>query len=132
MLGDVVAFNGMLLMFQFPTFAAQFAYSFVSAGLSSARRVLELLNATSDLDQNAAGLDIEMDGSIEFKDVTFQLQRLAMWLRMQGVNFTVKPGQTVAITGQTGAGKSTIIKLLNRTYDVTAGQVVVGGRDVRD
>ncbi len=128
--GGVVAFNGMLMMFQFPTFAAQFAYSYVSAGLSSARRVLELLNATTNLDQNAGGFDAEMDGSIEFRDVTFHYDD-GNTASLQNVSFAIKPGQTVAITGQTGAGKSTIIKLLNRTYDVSAGQVVVSGRDVR-
>ena len=129
-IGGVVAFNGMLLMFQFPTFAAQFAYSFVSAGLSSARRVLELITAQTKLDQNVEGYSDTMDGSLTFKNVTFSYADGASSL--EDVNFTVQPGQTVALVGQTGSGKSTIIKLLNRTYDVTAGQVIVGGHDVRD
>jgi ATP-binding cassette subfamily B protein len=131
--GGVVAFNGMLLMFQFPTFAAQFAYSFVSAGLSSARRVLELLNAQTDLDQNVAGYSGQLDGSIRFEGVQFNYTAgKGTTAALEDVSFEIKPGQTVAVTGQTGAGKSTIIKLLNRTYDVTGGRVVVGGRDVRD
>ena len=129
--GGVVAFNGMLLMFQFPTFAAQFAYSYVSVGLSSARRVLELLNAQTDLDQNVSGYSGNMDGSIRFNNVTFNYDG-SNAASLENANFEIKPGQTVAITGQTGAGKSTIIKLLNRTYDVTTGQVLVGGRDVRE
>jgi len=128
--GDVVAFNGMLMMFGFPTFAAQFAYSYVSAGLSSARRVLELINTQTELDQNVEGYSGTMDGSIKFDHVTFAYNGISASL--EDVNFEVKPGQTVAIVGQTGAGKSTITKLLNRTYDVTSGQIVVGGRDVRD
>ncbi len=128
--GGVVAFNGMLLMFQFPTFAAQFAYSFVSAGLSSARRVLELLNAKTELDQNVGGFNGTMDGSIQFKDVTFSYDNSVASL--ENVSFSVKPGQTAAIVGQTGAGKSTITKLLNRTYDIDSGQVIVGGCDVRE
>ena len=129
-IGGVVAFNGMLLMFQFPTFAAQFAYSFVSAGLSSAKRVLELITAQTELDQNVEGYSGTMDGSLSFNNVTFSYADGASSL--EDVSFTVKPGQTVALVGQTGSGKSTIIKLLNRTYDVTAGQVIVGGHDVRD
>ncbi len=129
-LGGVVAFNGMLLMFQFPTFAAQFAYSFVSAGLSSARRVLELITAQTELDQNVEGITDTMDGSLSFKNVTFSYADGASSL--EDVSFSVKPGQTVALVGQTGSGKSTIIKLLNRTYDVNGGQVIVGGHDVRD
>jgi len=129
-LGDVVAFNGMLVMFGFPTFAAQFAYSHVSTGLSSARRVLELINAETDLDQNVGGYEGTMDGSIAFENVTFSYNQSTPALK--DVSFWVKPGQTVAIVGQTGAGKSTVAKLINRTYDVDDGRLVIGGRDVRD
>jgi len=129
-IGGVVAFNGMLLMFQFPTFAAQFAYSFVSAGLSSARRVLDLITAQTELDQNVEGYSGTMDGSLSFNNVTFSYADGASSL--VEVSFEVKPGQTVALVGQTGSGKSTIIKLLNRTYDVNAGQIIVGGQDVRN
>ncbi len=129
-LGGVVAFNSMLTMFQFPTFAAQFAYSYVSTGYSSAQRVLELINTETELDQNAGGYGRTMDGSIEFEHVTFSYGGGNPSL--VDVNFTIKPGQTVAIVGQTGSGKSSITKLLNRTYDATKGRVLVGGQDVRD
>jgi ATP-binding cassette subfamily B protein len=133
-IGGVVAFNSMLIMFQFPTFAAQFAYSFVSAGLSSAQRVLEVINTETELDQNVGGFSGSMDGSIRFENVSFSYNGTG-WgtsASLDQVNFEVKPGRTVAIVGQTGSGKSTIIKLLNRTYDATEGQVVVGQHDVRD
>lgn len=129
-LGDVVAFNGMLTMFGFPTFAAQFAYSRVSTGLSSAKRVLHLMNAETTLDQNAAGFDGNMDGSIVFNAVTFSYTGETNAL--EEVSFGVESGQTVAIVGQTGAGKSTVAKLINRTYDVSAGKIVIGGVDARD
>jgi len=128
--GDVVAFNGMLVMFNFPTFAAQFAYSRVATGLSSARRVLEVINSESDLDQNVGGYSGEMDGSIAFKKVSFSYGKAAPAL--QDISFRVEAGQTLAIVGQTGAGKSTIAKLINRTYDVDSGQLVIGGVDARD
>jgi ATP-binding cassette subfamily B protein len=127
--GDVVAFNGMLIMFQFPTFASQFAYSFVSAGLSSARRVLELINTETELDQNVGGYSGLMDGGLKFNAVTFSYNGGVPAL--SDVSFEVKPGQRVAIVGQTGAGKSTIAKLLNRTYDVVQGEIIVGGHPVQ-
>jgi len=134
-IGDVVAFNGMLLIFGFPTFAAQFAYSRVSVGLSSAKRVLDLINIETELDQNAGGYAGPMDGSILFDQVTFSYDltngQREHKLALKNVSFEIKPGQTVAITGQTGSGKSSIAKLLNRTYDVEQGQVVVGGQDVK-
>jgi ATP-binding cassette subfamily B protein len=127
--GQVVAFNGILTLFQFPTFAAQFAYSQVSLGLASARRVLELLNSAAELDQNVGGYEGRMDGSIMFDRVTFRYQ--GNNAALEQVSFAVKPGQTVALVGQTGSGKSTIIKLINRTYDVDDGSVTIGGVDVR-
>lgn len=128
--GDVIAFNGMLLIFQFPTFAAQFAYSFISVGVSSARRVLAVMNAATHLDQNVGGYSGEMDGSLSFRDVTFSYNGSAPAL--QDISFSVEPGQTVAIVGQTGAGKSTIAKLINRMYDVDEGELLVGGHHVRE
>ena len=128
--GQVVAFNTMLILFQFPTFAAQFAYSQVSSGISSARRVLELLNAQTELDQNVGGYEGPMDGQIRFEQVTFSYNGGNPAL--EDASFCIEPGQTVAIVGQTGAGKSTVAKLINRTYDITKGQITIGGVNVRD
>ncbi len=137
--GGVVAYFGLLLMLQFPTFASTFAYTQISLGLSSARRILELINRETDLDQNAAGYSAVMRGEIEFRDVSFSYSPLPdeagtgdAETILADVSFKVKPGQTVAIVGQTGAGKTTLVKLINRTYDVTAGQVLVDGVDVRE
>jgi ATP-binding cassette subfamily B protein len=137
--GDVVAFNGLLLLFGFPTFTAQFAYSRVSSGLASARRILELINAETPLGENPAGYDAPMEGQVEFRNVWFCYQadydacdEPGHSVALEHINFQVTPGQTVAIVGQTGSGKSTLAKLINRTYDVDRGQVLVDGVDVRD
>jgi ATP-binding cassette subfamily B protein len=128
--GDVIAFNGLLLLFGFPTFTAQFAYSQVSSGLAGARRILELITAETDLDENARGYDAPMRGEIVFEDVTFGYDGALNAL--EGVSFKIQPGQTVALVGQTGTGKSTMTKLLNRTYDVQSGRILVDGVDVRE
>jgi len=127
--GDVVAFNSLMLIFNFPTFAAQFAYSRISVGLSSAERVLTLINTQTELDQNIGGYEGRMDGSLRFENVTFGYNHNK--LALEKVSFEVKPGQTIAITGQTGAGKSTIAKLINRTYDIEHGNVMIGGVNAR-
>ena len=72
-----------------------------------------------------------MRGEIEFRDVTFAYEGHEPILE-QYLASRFRPGQTVAIVGQTGAGKTSLAKLVNRTYDVTAGQVLVDGVDVRD
>ncbi len=141
--GDVIAFNGLLMLFGFPTFVAQFAYSRVSSGFASANRLLELINnADAAMDQNAAGYDAPMQGDVIFDHVTFSYQQhingndqtvqVEPMATLHDISFHVRPGQTVAIVGQTGAGKSTIAKLINRIYDVNRGRILVDGVDVRD
>jgi ATP-binding cassette subfamily B protein len=128
--GAVIAYFGMLQLLGFPTFTSTWAYSQISLGFSSARRILELINTETKLDQNASGRTSEMRGEIEFRDVTFKYPNGEPVLK--NISFKVKPGQTVAIVGQTGAGKTSLAKLINRTYDISEGQVLVDGVDVRD
>lgn len=126
--GDVVAYFGLLQLFGFPTFVSLFSYSQVSLGMSSARRILELINLETDLDQNVSGESRRLRGAIEFRNVSFAYP--AGENVLEDLTFKVTPGQTVAIVGQTGSGKTTLVKLVNRTYDVNAGQVLVDGIDV--
>jgi ATP-binding cassette subfamily B protein len=136
--GQVIGYFGLLRMLDFPTFTSTWAYTQVSLGLAGARRILELINHETELDQNAAGYTGEMKGEIEFRNVSFEYPSPEAERRARGegmlenISFKVKPGQTVAIVGQTGAGKTSLVKLVNRTYDITSGQVLVDGVDVRD
>jgi ATP-binding cassette, subfamily B, bacterial len=129
-IGDVVAYFTLLQLFGFPTFVSLFSYAQVSLGMASARRILEMLNKETDLDQNAAGYSGQMTGDVEFREVTFQYEQQGEVI--QDISFSVREGQTVAVVGQTGAGKTSLAKLINRTYDVSRGSVLVDGRDVRD
>lgn len=129
-IGDVVAFVGQIYMFGFPVFTSLFSLSRIASGYAGAKRILQVINAETSLGQNEAGHEAKVEGAIEFRDVSFGYNGGSPVLR--DLSFTVQPGQTVAIVGQTGAGKSTITKLINRTYDVTSGQILVDGVDVRD
>jgi ATP-binding cassette subfamily B protein len=128
--GAVVAYFGILQMLSFPTFASSFAYTQISLGVSGARRILELMNRETTLDQNAAGHVAEIRGAIEFRDVCFEYNPGEQVL--ENISFRVQPGQTVAIVGQTGAGKTSLVKLINRTYEAPCGEVLVDGVNVRD
>jgi ATP-binding cassette subfamily B protein len=128
--GDVVAYFGLMLMLEFPTWTSIWAYSLISSGLAGSRRILELMNRENNLDQNISGYAQAMRGEIEFRNMTFAYPTGEPVL--QNVSFTVKPGQTIAVVGQTGAGKTSLAKLVNRTYDTTGGQILVDGVDVRD
>ncbi len=129
--GQVIGYFGLLRLLDFPTFTSTWAYTQVSSGLSSARRILELMKREDNLDQNAQGHTGTMQGEIEFRNLSFAYPDSREPI-LQGISFKVKPGQTVAIVGQTGAGKTSLAKLVNRTYDASAGQVLVDGMDVRD
>ncbi|HEX2698035.1 MAG TPA: ABC transporter ATP-binding protein [Anaerolineales bacterium] len=129
-IGEVVGYFGLLRMLEFPTFTSSFAYTQISSGISGARRILTLVNEETNLDQNASGRTSNMRGEIEFHGVSFAYPGSDSVL--QDVSFHVQPGQTVAIVGQTGAGKTSLVKLINRTYDSTQGQILVDGVNVRD
>lgn len=128
--GGVVAYFGLLQLFGFPTFVSLFAYSQVSSGLAGARRILELINREDKLDQNVLGLSQSMRGEVEFQDVMFTYEGKEPAL--ESISFGIQPGQTVAVVGETGSGKTSLVKLINRTYDVSRGKVLVDGVDVRD
>lgn len=129
--GQVIGYFGLLRMLDFPTFTSTWAYTQVSMGLSSARRILELMNRENTLDQNAGGHSAAIQGEIEFRNLSFAYPDSNEPI-LEGISFKVKSGQTVAIVGQTGAGKTSLVKLVNRTYESSGGQILVDGVDVRD
>jgi len=129
-LGQVIAYVSLIQLFRFPTFVSLFAYSQVSLGMAGARRIYRLLEQKTGLDHNPIGFANEIQGEIEFKGVTFGHEGGDHIL--EDISFKVQPGQTVAVVGQTGTGKTTISKLINRTYDVNSGKVLIDGVDVRE
>jgi ATP-binding cassette subfamily B protein len=136
--GDVVAYMGLIALFGFPVFVSIFAYSQVSSGVSSARRILSVIESETELDQNAGGYSAPMRGAIRFENVTFRYRTeradglLPTSDTLSNISFAIEPGQTLAVVGQTGAGKSTIAKLINRTYDIDQGKLLIDGVDVRE
>jgi ATP-binding cassette subfamily B protein len=129
-MGQVIGYYGLLLMLDFPTFTSLWAYSQIATGLAGARRLLELMNRENNLDQNLAGFNEPMKGEVEFKGVSFGYEDGDPIL--ENISFKVKPGKTVAIVGQTGSSKTSLVKLINRTYDTIKGEVLVDGVNVRD
>jgi ATP-binding cassette subfamily B protein len=129
-IGDVISYAGQLQLFGFPVFTSSFSLVRLASGFASAERILAVITAKTDLDQNEAGLKPEMKGALTFEQVDFSFMPGSPVLH--DISFSIEPGQTIAIVGQTGSGKSALTKLINRTYDVDAGRVLVDGIDVRN
>lgn len=127
--GEVVAVTGLMSMMRFPVFVSVFAFTLIQLGLAGGRRILELINARADMDENTSGHIAPVKGDIVFHEVGFGYDD---GLVLEDVSFQIRPGETVAIVGQTGSGKSTLTDLINRTYDVTSGRILIDGVDLRD
>ncbi len=127
--GGLVSYMGLMAIIRFPAFMSIWSFSLVQLGVAGAERILTLMREETDLDENEGGFREEMHGDIVFENVTFSYGSTPV---LKNVSFHAKPGQTIAIVGQTGSGKSTMTKLVNRIYDVDSGRVLVDGVDVRE
>ncbi len=141
-LGNVVSVMGLFGTFRFATFISLFSFSLVQMGIASAARILELITRVTTLDQNVDGYRETIHGLVEFRDVSFDFEDPIGVQDAGGprsgarvldrVTFTIDPGETIAVVGQTGAGKTTLTRLVNRIFDPTEGEVLVDAVNVRD
>ncbi len=126
---DIIAVMGLMWVLRFPVFISIFSFSLVSIGVASAGRILKIINEETDLDENASGYTAKIEGRIEFHNVSFGFEDDGL---LEDISFTIEPGETVAIVGMTGSGKSTLTELINRTYDADRGSILIDGVNVRD
>jgi ATP-binding cassette subfamily B protein len=131
-IGELVAFNAYLLFVLQPVLLIGFAAPAIAQAAASASRVYEVVDAEIEIRDrpNAQPFD-RCGGRVTFEDVWFRYPG-ATTETLKGISFETKPRELVAILGQTGSGKSTIVNLIPRFYDVNRGAVRIDGRDVRD
>ncbi len=127
--GGLVAYMGLMGALRYPASLSLWTFNLVQMGRAAAERILILLKEETELDENAGGYQAEIKGEIVFDHVTFHYGDTPI---LKDVSFRAAPGQTVAIVGQTGSGKSTLTKLVNRIYDVDSGHIRIDGVDVRE
>ena len=131
-IGDLVAFNTLLGFMLFPILTIGFLSASISRAGASSQRIFDVLDAPLDVeDAPDASILLPLSCRVDFDNVSFRYPGSTRDI-LDGVSFTARPGQTVAILGTTGSGKSTLVNLLPRFYDVTAGAVRLDGNDVRD
>ncbi|MFX1237362.1 MAG: ABC transporter ATP-binding protein [Promethearchaeota archaeon] len=129
--GQIISYLGLLSQLTFPTFISYFVFALIKLADAGAKRLLEIMNRNTEIDENIEGIEKEIKGRIKFEHVSFKYPGYENWI-LQDINFEIAPGKTVAIVGKTGSGKTTLTKLISRLYDVTEGKILIDGVDIRD
>lgn len=127
---EVLVYCGLLYVFYEPIKKFAEENSHIQRGLSAAERMYEVMNLKPQIQDSPSAIDLEsFQSSIEFEDIWFRYNDA--WV-LKGVSFSIEKGETVAIVGPTGTGKSTIVQLLPRLYDIQKGIIRINGKSLHD
>ena len=131
--GQIIAFVNYLMRTLFSLMMVSMLLMRVSRAAASAERILEVLDNKPEIEDRPGAIgELSSQGRVAFEDVTFSYNGQAHDPVLQDISFAAGPGQTVAVLGATGSGKTSLIHLIPRFYDVSAGRVLIDGIDVRD
>ena len=130
--GQLNALFGYIMNILMALMMLSMAFVMISMSAASAKRIVEVLNETTDLPPAKAPVQEVKDGSIRFAHVTFKYKHGSGQPVLNDITFDIKPGETLGIIGGTGSAKSSLVQLIPRLYDAETGTVSVGGVDVRD
>ena len=129
-MGELVMFNGLIWAINNPMNMVGWLINDVQRFIAASRKIRILLSEETKIKNPVDGIKPKkINGEIEFRNVNFEYGYETV---LKNINFHVKPGQKVAIFGQTGSGKSTIINLIERFYDVTSGEILIDGVNVKE
>ncbi|WP_235568011.1 ABC transporter ATP-binding protein [Mycobacterium sp. Root135] len=129
-MGTLVAFITMMLSLVWPIASLGFLLSMTQEAMTAANRVVEIFDAPREI-TDGPHREVPRGGRLELVDVGFKFPDSDEWA-LRHVNVTVEPGETLALVGPTGSGKSVLVSLLSRLYDVTEGAILVDGNDIRE
>ena len=130
--GEIMAFTNYITQILMSLTMSSFALIFLSRAAVSAGRINEVLNTKPDILSGSNESAAVTKGRVEFRNVSFSYPGQSGDPVLKDISFTAEPGETVAILGATGAGKTTLVSLIPRLYDVSRGEVLVDGTDVRE
>lgn len=128
-IGEIFAFTMFIGLFWRPVMFISNFYNTLITSLSSAERIFEILDTKPDIvDREGSQIMPKIEGNVEFKNVDFEYEKGVPVLN--NISFNVKNGQSIALVGETGAGKTTIVNLISRFYDLNKGQILIDGIDI--
>lgn len=130
-IGEIIAYYGLIAQLRFPTFISIFVFAIVRLAITSSERLLDLMNRETEIDENIKGIKKTIEGEIKFEAVSFTYPESKKSV-LKNITFKVDPGQTVALVGTTGSGKSTLTKLISRLYDINEGKILIDNIDIRE
>ena len=131
--GTLLAFGSYIGMFWHPIMNLSDFYKQLITNLAAAERVFEVLDTPSEItDEKAVGELSDIKGEVVFDQVSFAYSDAPDITVLENVSFRIKPGETIALVGPTGAGKTTIVNLISRFYNATKGHVLIDGKDVQE
>lgn len=131
-LGNLVAFNGFLWMLNQPMRMSGWLVNDYQRFVASTIKIRNMLGAKVAIESQNTDHWQKIIGEIEFKNVAFNYPDDPKMPVLKNLNFKIKPGQTIGIIGETGSGKSTLVSLMTRFYDVTQGEILVDGKNIKD
>jgi ATP-binding cassette subfamily B protein len=130
--GVVVQFNAYVLLMSQPIRFVGFVIMLINQGIASGRRVFEVLDTPQTLGEKADAISLpQLEGVVRFENVSFRYAESIPFV-LKNVTLTARPNQVIAVMGKTGSGKSTLVNLIPRFYEVTEGSITVDGYDIRD
>ena len=132
LLGDFIAFNAYLGLMMWPARALGMVIVFMQRGAASMDRLTNIFRTEPEIVDREGAIELdEIKGNIEFKNVSFKYAPKLPYA-LKDISFKIEPGKTLAILGRTGSGKSSIVNVLLRLYDINEGEILVDGHEVKD
>lgn len=131
--GTFMAFSTYIAMFWSPVRNLANFYNKLTTNISAAERIFDILDTEAEIvDMDQAGQMPEIKGEVEFRQVSFAYEDEPEKMVLKDVSFCTSPGETIALVGPTGAGKTTIVNLISRFYEVTKGDIFIDGHNIRE
>lgn len=129
--GDIMACTNYMTQILMSLMMAQRVIMSITQAEASMVRINEVLETECELDLQSTGVSVPEEGDLEFNNVSFRYEG-SNKDQLSNISFNIKKGETLAILGSTGSGKSTLVNLIPRFYDVTEGSIKIGGKDIRE